>query len=263
MRVVVAGAGMAGRRLITRLTADRHDVVAIDLVHEVCELVSSKLGVSSICGNATDIATLEEAEIGAADVAVAMMRQSADNMAFCLLANSAGAGRIITRMANPKYAHAYQQAGVTTVIDVVGLFLDRLVLEIERPEVHEVASFGAGIGSIISVTVPEKSRSVGKTIREISSDRRYPRHCLVAAIFRSDEGKIVIPQGHERVRAGDHLIISTATAEAKNAAIFFEAHKGIFSLFSSRDEAPQNGLSQDELDTVLETDDSNGDPPAA
>ncbi len=262
MRVVVAGAGMAGRRLVTRLTADRHEVVAIDLLHEVCELVSSKLGVAAICGNATDIATLEEAEIGAADVAVAMMRQSADNMAFCLLAKSAGANRIITRMANPKYAHAYQQAGVTTVIDVVGLFLDRLILEIERPEVHEIASFGAGTGSIISVTVPEKSRSVGRTIREISTDRRYPRHCLVAGIFRNDESEIIIPQGSERVRAGDRLIISTVTAEAKNAALFFEARKGISSLFGVRDESPRNGQSQDELDTVLETDDSNGDAAA-
>ena len=54
MRIVVAGAGLAGRRLIAGLTANRHDVSAIDLNRDICELVSSKLGVVALCGNATE-----------------------------------------------------------------------------------------------------------------------------------------------------------------------------------------------------------------
>ncbi|HHD74649.1 MAG TPA: hypothetical protein ENL00_02345, partial [Nitratifractor sp.] len=88
--------------LAERIKNERVVLVAIDLNRDVCEMVSAKLGVPAIAGNATDVATLEEAEIGRTDVAVGMMRQSADNLAFCLLAKSAGAKRIITRMANPK-----------------------------------------------------------------------------------------------------------------------------------------------------------------
>lgn len=263
MRVIIAGAGMAGRRLIARLAADRHDVVAIDLNRDVCEMVSAELSVPAICGNATDVATLEEAEINRTDVAVGMMRQSADNLAFCLLAKSAGAKRIISRMANPKYANAYKQAGVTMVIDVVGLFLDQLVLEIERPEIYEIANFGAGAGSIIRVTIPEKSHVVGKTIQDIGNDRRYPRNCLIVGIFQSGE-RLIIPQGGELVRAGDQLVLSTLTANAKNIAQFFETRRGISSLFAGkkgRTTPPDVTQTQVELDTALEASEKPGQDP--
>ena len=257
MRVVIAGAGMAGRRLIARLAADRHDVVAIDLNRDVCEMVSAKLGVPAICGNATDVVTLEETEISRANVAVGMMRQSADNLAFCLLAKSAGAKRIITRMANPKYAHAYKQAGVTTVIDVVGLFLDQLVLEIERPDIYEIASFGAGAGAIISVIIPERSHIIGKTVHDIAADRRYPRNCLIVGLSRAGR-PLIIPHGSELIRAGDQLILSALMTNAKGIVQFFESRGGISSLFKKKDEAvpPVSAQTQVELDTALEENDT-------
>jgi len=264
MRVVIAGAGMAGRRVIARLTADHYDVVAIDLSRDVCEMVSAKLGASAICGNATDVVTLEEAEISQADVAVGMMHQSADNLAFCLLAKSAGAKRIITRMVNPKYEHAYEQAGVTTVIDVIGLFLDQLVLEIERPEIYEVASFGAGAGAIIGVTIPERSHIVGKTIRDIVSERHYPHDCMIVGIFRSAGNRLIIPQGGELIRAGDQLVLSALTASAKDIAQYFETRRGISSLFAGKkgeSVPPAASQTQVEIDTALEEGGSRNEAP--
>ncbi len=255
MRVVIAGAGMTGRRLMSKLAADHYDVVAIDLNRDVCEMVSAKLGVSAICGNATDVATLEEAEIEQADVAVGMMHQSADNLAFSLLSKSSGVKRVITRMANPKYAGAYLQAGVTTVIDVTGLFLDRLVLEIERPEIHEIASFGAGAGTIIGVTVPEKSHIVGRTVRDVMSDKRYPKDCLIVGIFRGETERLVIPNGTELIGAGDQLVLCALTATAKDIPQYFETRKGISSLFGGkRSQTAPRAASQTqvELDSALE-----------
>jgi trk system potassium uptake protein len=259
MRVVIAGAGMTGRRLMAKLAADHYDVVAIDLSRDVCEMVSAKLGVSAICGNATDIATLEEAEIERADVAVGMMHQSADNLAFSLLSKSSGAKRIITRMANPKYAGAYEQAGVTTVIDVTGLFLDRLVLEIERPEINEIASFGGGAGTILGVTVPERSHIVGKTVNDILSDRRYPRDCLIVGMFRKGANSLIIPKGQELVGAGDQLVLCALTATAKDIPQYFETRKGISSFFTGKraQSAPlESSQTQAELDTALEQSES-------
>lgn len=255
MRVVIAGAGMTGRRLMAKLTTDHYDVVAIDLNRAVCEMVSAKLGVSAICGNATDVATLEEAEIEQADVAVGMMHQSADNLAFSLLAKSSGVKRVITRMANPKYAGAYQQAGVTTVIDVTGLFLDRLVLEIERPEIHEIASFGAGAGTIIGVTVPEKSHIVGRTIHDVTSDKRYPKDCLIVGIFHGETERLIIPKGNEVIGAGDQLVLCALAATAKDIPKYFETRKGISSLFGGRRKPtmpPETSRTQAALDTALE-----------
>ncbi|HDL85630.1 MAG TPA: hypothetical protein ENH11_04775, partial [Candidatus Acetothermia bacterium] len=132
--------------------------------------------------------------------------------------------------------------------------LDQLVLEIERPEIYEIASFGAGAGAIISVTIPERSHIVGKTIRDINSDRRYPHNCLIVGLFRSGE-RLIIPQGGELVRAGDQLVLSTLTANAKDVAQFFETRKGISSLFAGKkgeSVPPATAQTQVELDTALE-----------
>ena len=256
MRVVVAGAGLAGRRLIARLTADHHDVTAIDLNREVCELISSKLGVAAICGNATDITTLEESEIGKAEVAVALMRQSADNLAFSLLAKSAGVGRIIARMANPKYREAYEQAGVTSIIDIAGLFLDQLLLEIERPQIHEVATFAAGQGVILQVTISKDSRAAGKTVREITSERRFPRDWLITGIFRERDGQLIIPTGAERLFPWDQILLCGAAASTKEAADYFEITRGLGAIIGRRAKAPLPNKveqqAQNEIDSALE-----------
>ena len=135
MRILIAGAGITGRRLVEELASGRNEIVVIDLDRDVCEAISSEFGVVAIQGNATDITILEEAEISRIDVAVGLMRASADNLAFSLLARGAGVERIIARMPNPKYRAAYERAGVTTILDVAGMFIDRLVFEIERPRV--------------------------------------------------------------------------------------------------------------------------------
>jgi Trk K+ transport system NAD-binding subunit len=158
-------------------------------------------------------------------------------------------------MANPKYAGAYRQAGVTTVIDVTGLFLDRLVLEIERPEIHEIASFGAGAGTIIGVTVPEKSHIVGRTVRDVMSDKRYPKDCLVVGIFPTETERLIIPNGSEIISAGDQLVLCALTAAAKDIPQYFEARKGISSLFGSRTRQsvpPLPSQTQVEIDSALE-----------
>lgn len=254
MRVLIAGGGLTGRRLIARLAADRHDIVVIDLSRDVCEWISSKLGVSAIHGNATDVATLEEAEIGAADVAVALTGQSADNLAFSLLAKAAGVGRIIVRMVNPKYHQAYERAGVTSIIDIASLFLDQLLLEIERPQIHEVMTFGAGQGSILRLTLPETSRVVGETVDEIAAARRWPADALIAGIYREGTGELLIPHGSERLRAGDQLLVVAAAARGRDAVDFFEIRRGLSALLHRRQALPEDAAerTQEELDTALE-----------
>ena len=231
MRIVVAGAGVTGRRLVAKLASGRHDVVLIDLSRELCEAVSVELGAVAICGNATDIATLEEAEIGRADVAVALMRQSADNLAFSLLANGAGVERIIARMPNPKYQAAYERAGVTSILDVAALFLDRLVLEIERPPVHQVASIADGQGIIVWVTVAEGSIVCNRSLDEIRSDRRFPHGCQVSALVRGRSEQLILPTGRDRVLAEDRVLLVGTIDGLTRAADLFGQRRTLASLF--------------------------------
>ena len=223
MRIVLAGAGVSGRRLVAQLAETRHDVTVIDLNRDLCEAVSTEFGVVTICGNATDLSTLEEANIDRADVAVALMRANADNLAFSLLAKGGGVERIIARMPNPKYRSAYERAGVTSIVDVAGLFLDRLVLEIEHPSVHQVASLADGAGAVVWVEVAENSAVCNRPLEEVRSDRRYPAGCVVAGLIRDESERLLFPDGRDRLLAGDRvLLVGTIQGLTRGAELFGE-----------------------------------------
>jgi trk system potassium uptake protein TrkA len=227
MRIVMAGAGIAGRRLVAQLAEERHDVAVIDLNRDLCEAISTEFGVVAICGNATDLATLEEADIEHADVAVALLRSNADNLAFCLLARGTGVERIIARMPNPKYRMAYERAGVTSIVDVAGLFVDRLFLEIEHPPVHQVASIADGKGAVIWVEVAESSAACARPLDEIRSDRQFPRGCVVAGLLRSDTDRLLFPTGRDRLLAGDHVLLVGTIDGLTRASELFGEKRGL------------------------------------
>jgi len=207
MRILIAGAGITGRRLVEELASGRNEIVVIDLDRDVCEAISSEFGVVAIQGNATDITILEEAEISRIDVAVGLMRASADNLAFSLLARGAGVERIIARMPNPKYRAAYERAGVTTILDVAGMFIDRLVFEIERPPVHQVAAIADGQGAIVWVTVADGANVCNRPLEEVRADRRFPHGCVVAGLMRKGDPRLLFPSGRDRLLPGDRVLL--------------------------------------------------------
>jgi trk system potassium uptake protein TrkA len=249
MRIVIAGAGVVGRRLAARLASDRHDVAIIDLNRELCDAVSAEYGVVAICGNATDIVTLEEVEIGRAAVAVALMGLSADNLAFSLLAHGAGVERIIARMPNPRYRAAYERAGVTSILDATGLFLDRLVLEIERPPVHQVATIADGQGVVVWITVAEGSAAAGRALDEVRADRRFPRGCMISGLLRAEGERLLFPTGRDRLLPGDQVLLVGTIEGVTRAADLLGQKQGLASLLFRR---RRRGADDEEIHARLE-----------
>jgi len=220
MYIVIAGAGLVGRGLAEQLVQARHDVVAIDRDREVCEWLSSRLGVMAVCGSATSVDILEQAGISKADVAVATMRVDADNLAFSLLSKGAGVGRIIARMRDKRYDSAYEEAGVTTTIHVAQVFVSQLLLEIEEPHLRQVATLGGGKASIVVDTIPEGAAVAGKTLSEIAAADEFPSECVVTGIYRSRTHEFVIPRGRAQLHTGDRVFLLAARRDLKKASRF-------------------------------------------
>ncbi len=218
MRVVIAGAGMVGRGLARRLVAGKHDVIVIDADRQTCEQVYSEIGVSTVHGSATSIATLEDAELDRAECAAGVMRQDSDNLAFALLARHMGVERIIVRMRDPRYEEAYKLAGVTRVLNIVDLYINQFTWEIEEPEMRELTAFGEGRASIVFVRVADTSRAAGRSVSEIAQDSDFPGECVIVGIFRPESGEFIIPRGHVTVEAGDRVYLAAQTAAIRRAA---------------------------------------------
>src|SRR5260221_6890737 len=86
MYVVVAGGGHMGTHLVSRLVAEGHDTVAIDVNPEVSRRIFAEQGVVAVTGSATDVGILDQAGLRPADAAIAMTRRDSDNLSFFLLA---------------------------------------------------------------------------------------------------------------------------------------------------------------------------------
>jgi len=184
------------------------------------ELVYTRHGIVTVVGSATDIEVLEDAGIKKADVAVALMRNDADNLAFGLLANTFGVPRIIVRMRDPKYAEAYHSAGVSNTISITDLFLDELMLEIEQPAVRRAASLGGGKAEIAVVGLPADSVAVGKTVAWLASQKGFPQDCVIAGIYRPGTDEFVLPRGTPVFGANDQLFLAATSTDIRLAAKF-------------------------------------------
>ena len=227
MYVVIAGGGVLGGSLARRLAENRHDVVVIERDRDVCELVSSRTGALAIHGSATNLDVLDEAGIEKAEVAVGALPTDADNLSFILLARNFKVPRIMARMRTPRYETAYRLAGATTCINVGAFFVNQLLLEIEQPTLHQVATFGAGKATIVVATVPDGSLAHGKKVQEIASDEGFPQECVIAGIYRrGEEGEeLIFPRGGIAVRAGDRVFLASDSANIRKAAAYLQNTK--------------------------------------
>jgi trk system potassium uptake protein TrkA len=218
MYTVIAGGGLLGQGVARRLIQGRHDVVVIDQDHAVCEYVTSRIGALAIYGTATSIDVLEDAGIRKADVAVGALPVDAGNLAFGLLAKNFDVPRVLARMRNPRYESAYRLAGITRALNISEMFVNQVVLEIEHPTIHQVATFGEGKACIVVVAIPEGSSMHGKTVREIAQDKHFPADCVIAGIFRGDEEEFVFPRGGAEIRSNDQVFLAASADDVRKAA---------------------------------------------
>ncbi len=220
MYVVIAGAGLVGSGLAERLIEAHHDVVVVDQDSEVCDRLASRIGVQVYHGSATNIEILEDAQMSRADVAIATMRADADNLAFSLLAKSLGVPRLIARMRDPRYEGAYRTAGVTATIRIVDVFVSQLMLEIEEPNLRQIATFGKGRASIVVDSVPEDSSVAGMTVSRIAASDAFPSECVITGIYRPDTQEFVIPRGSAKVLGGDRVFLVAGRSDLRKASKF-------------------------------------------
>ncbi|OPL17820.1 MAG: hypothetical protein AVO35_08045 [Candidatus Aegiribacteria sp. MLS_C] len=219
MNVVVAGAGLVGRELTRKLLDHRHDVVVIDIDHEVCDSLYAETGALTVSGSATNLAVLKDAGVHRADILLCLMRNDVDNIACSILARSLGVLRIVARMRDPGYEQAYGISGITGVVRVADLLLDQLMMEVEQPPVRRIMSLGGGDAYVYAIRVPKNAQCVGKSVRQVAEASGFPRESLLMGIYRKDEEKFQIPRG-------DYVL-------AANDMVFVIAHAGDIQLIAS------------------------------
>lgn len=219
MYIIIAGGGIAGRNL-TKDLVNKHDVIVIEKKQSVAEKIYSRYGAVTVLGSATRIDILKEAGIEKCDVAIAVMRDDADNLSFSLLAKNFGVEKILVRMREPEYENAYEMAGATNIAATMELIVDRFITDIEEPDVRKVASLGDGKAEVSILTIPSDSKISGMKISEIVSQKNFPENCVIAGIFDKKQDRYIVPRGNRAIFAGNQVFLVASKDDMERAAAF-------------------------------------------
>jgi trk system potassium uptake protein len=220
MRVLIAGAGRAGLSVAVHLATTGHEVTVLDREASIASRAFEHHGLVLLVGDATDARLLHEAEAGRADVVVAMLRRDADNLAVALLAQAAGAKRVMVRMRDPAYRSVYLRAGVHRILSEIDVFIGAMATAIEHPAVRHAMVLGSGESVAFELDVPEGSVVSGCTVSVIAGSPGFPASCVFAGIYRAD-GRVDAPRGSSIVEGGRTVLLVAAQDELAKVVDFF------------------------------------------
>ncbi len=206
MYVVIAGGGVGGSHVGRMLANRKDDVVIIDQDQACCEKLYAETGIITINGAATDILTLKEAGIERADVAIATLYQDSDNLAFALLAHSLGVPKIMAKMRHPDYAEAYKFAGVTTICNMIELFQNKVIMELENPNIQIISQIKIDT-LLVMAKFPASVPDAGISVKELSQNPVFSHNCVFAGILNETTEKILMPRGDDLIFPGDRVFL--------------------------------------------------------
>ena len=220
MYIIVAGGGMVGGDLIKKLIENKHDVVLIEQNQKLCEKLYSETGVVAITGSASRIDILREAKISKADILVAATGNDADNLVAAIMAKSFDVPKVIVRMRDPSYESAYKVAGANVIVRVTDIMSNQMLMEIEKPQVKKITSIGSGKADIFRVVVPQDSKAIGKTIKDITSNPKFPAQCTFIAVYNQQKDVFTITRGGQVIEEGDEWFLMAPAEDINERAVF-------------------------------------------
>jgi trk system potassium uptake protein TrkA len=214
MYIVIMGGGRVGLNLASNLVSRGHDVTLIENDDNLCGNAAAELDALVICGNGTDTKTLEEANVGEADVFVAATGNDEANLLSCILVKQYEIKKVIARLSNPDHEEAFKKVGIDDVISPELTAAGYLEKIITRPKVADIIVFGKGDAEILDITV-KNEKVIGKQIMEISPTDNY----IIVAVYNN--GDITIPKANMVLNEGNKVSILVKTNAVKDVVKMF------------------------------------------
>ena len=233
MKIIIVGCGKVGYALAELLSAEGHDIVAIDQRTEKLSVVTNAFDVIGVNGNGTSFETLKEAGISNTDLLIAVTGSDEHNLLCCMIAKKAGNCKTIARVRNPIYHNEIEylrnEFGIASIINPDAAAAQEIAQIVRFPFALKVDTFAKGHIHLVHFRVESDSVLAGLTLQEIRN--RFPNPMLVCTIARGKD--IFIPKGNFKIEAGDVLGVvaerakvntyfkqlSLSTSKAKNVMI--------------------------------------------
>lgn len=213
MNIVIIGLGTIGKTILHSLKGERHNITIIDDDKGKIEELIERYDVLGIVGNGAEMNIQKEANVGEADLVIALTRSDELNILACLVAKKIGAQNTIARVRNPNYrkqiALMKDDLGLAMVVNPEFEAAKEIFHMIDLPSVGQIEYFAKGRVSLVEVVAEQDCALVGETL--ITLSQKIETKVLVCAVQRKDE--VIIPTGDFKIEAGDRIHF-TANAQS-------------------------------------------------
>lgn len=208
MNIIIAGGGKVGETLIEQLSNENHDVVAIDTNSKLIERLVNAYDILGICGNAASYQVQTEADVGSADVFIALTHSDELNILSCLVAKTAGVKHTIARVRNPDYSKQFQffqnELGLSMTVNPEYSAAREIARVLHFPTAINMESFAKGAVDLMEIKLSSGNPLCGVALSDIQRKTRVK--VLVCAVQRGKD--VFIPRGDFVLEEGDKIHIT-------------------------------------------------------
>ena len=206
MKIIIVGCGKVGRALIDSLIKEKHNIVAIDHNPRVVESVTNTYDVRAVCGIATSMEILHQADVAQTDLFISVTQNDEVNMLACFLARSLGAKNTIARIRESNYndeglRFISKQLDISIALNPERLTAENLFNRLKLPTSVNVDTFAGKKIQLLETTLREGSKIIGITLAQLRQKISVP---FVACVVKRDD-QVYIPTGPFVLQEGDRI----------------------------------------------------------
>ena len=208
MKIVIIGGGKVGFELANQLSNEEHDVVLIDNNRRVVKQLAERLDMLVIYGNGAGFEVQKQANVGSADLLIAVTPQDEVNMICCIVGRKLGCPNAIARVRDPEYAKQMyflrDELGLSMSVNPELSTAREIFRLMQYPGFLKRDSFAKGRVEIVELDVAPGGQLDGVPLYELP--KKLKVKVLVCAIQRG--GEVIIPGGNFCLQANDRIHVT-------------------------------------------------------
>ncbi len=205
--IVVVGGGKVGYHLTRSLLTEGEEVLVIEKDAVKANRIMRELGATVIQGDGAEVAILEQAGAGRADVVAAVTGHDEDNLVIAQVAKRRfNVPRTVARINNPRNEFIFGKLGIDATVSATEVILSVIRQEIPgHPFVHLLTLREGGI-EFVELQLTETSPATGHRLSELI----LPEETSVPLLIRN--GMPIVAGPETLLEPNDHLIALTTTS---------------------------------------------------
>ena len=211
MDIVIAGDGEVGLHLAEALVRDNHNITIVDPHEELLKMVESHSDVMTITGDSTSTSVLRRANVGKADLVIAVLHDEHINLLTGIIAKKLGAKKVITRVntmenLSPEVWRMYQDLGIDGLLSPEDIAAQEIISLLKKNASLETYDFSGGKLQLFMVKLESEAEIIGKSVAEVIEQYQHIDF-RIAAIHRRQN--TFIPQDDTVFQLADMVYVVT------------------------------------------------------